>query len=152
MHGTVTCRWRQPRSWQRLSTTVLSVRGQEWWEGQSSSWRRGGWTRRRRSAGSWASVLPWTSTWPQRLWQALLQRHASCRVRVPPVVVEHDEEKEKKQSGMSEGLVVTDGGPPVAEAVESMQAPQMQRVKKWSRCSNTPGRRTAKKSRNRGPR
>ena len=49
-------------------------------------------------------------------------------MKVPPVVVEHDEGKEKKQSGMSEGLVVTDGGPPVA--VESMQAPQMQRVKK----------------------
>ena len=71
-------------------------------------------------------------------------------MKVPPVVVEHDEGKEKKQSGMSEGLVVTDGGPPVA--VESMQAPQMQRVKKNGRDAPTRGRRTAKKSRNTGPR
>ena len=59
-------------------------------------------------------------------------------VKVPPVAVEHDEEKEKKQSGMSEGLVLTDGGPPVAEAVESMQAPQVQRVKK--KCRDAPTR------------
>ena len=63
--------------------------------------------------GSWASVLPWTSFNGTRLV-----------LKVPPVVVEHDEETGEEQSRMSAGLVTTDGGPPVADAVESMQAPQ----------------------------
>ena len=53
-------------------------------------------TEPQKEAGSWASVLPWTSFSGTRL-----------ALKVPPVVVEHDEETEKEQSGMSAGLVVT---------------------------------------------
>ena len=83
----------------------------------------------------------------------LLFNGTRLALKVPPVVVAHDEGKEKKQSGMSEGLVLTDGRPSNGRGgrVHAGTAGAT-RLKKWSRCPNTPGRRTAKKSRNTGPR
>ena len=50
-------------------------------------------------------------------------------VEVPPVAVEHDEEKEKERGDMSEGLVLTDsGGLLVAEAGEAMKVPKVRSV------------------------
>ena len=50
-------------------------------------------------------------------------------VEVPPVAVEHNEEKEKERGDMSEGPVLTDsGGLLVAEAVEAMKVPKVRNV------------------------
>ena len=50
-------------------------------------------------------------------------------MEVPPVAVEHDEEKEKEQGDVSEGRVLTDaGGLLVAGAVEAMKVTKVRSV------------------------